>query len=141
MKTKNRKHDEIHRRYTGKNPVILPDTVGIPLPVLERTSLDKETNIFPNLFTAAIGRINPGIAPDDIGRLLKDLTLLLDNDDLGRAFFEKLSDRSGIKLIDFDNFNNNSFHVVTELTCENGDEEFRPDITLLINGMPLILLK
>ncbi|MBY6746789.1 type I restriction endonuclease, partial [Klebsiella pneumoniae] len=51
------------------------------------------------------------------------------------------SDRSGIKLIDFDNFNNNSFHVVTELTCENGDEEFRPDITLLINGMPLIFIE
>ncbi|MCZ5768766.1 type I restriction endonuclease [Escherichia coli] len=76
-----------------------------------------------------------------MGRLLKDLTLLLDNDDLGRAFFEKLSDRSGIKLIDFDNFNNNSFHVVTELTCENDDEEFRPDITLLINGMPLIFIE
>jgi len=40
---------------------------------------------------------------------------LLDNEDLGRAFFEKLSDRSNIKLIDFENFNNNSFHVVTEL--------------------------
>ncbi|EFN5809120.1 type I restriction endonuclease subunit R, partial [Escherichia coli] len=108
---------------------------------LKEQRWDKETNIFPDLFTAAIGRINPGLAPDDIGRLLKDLTLLLDNDDLGRAFFEKLSDRSGIKLIDFDNFNNNSFHVVTELTCENDDEEFRPDITLLINGMPLIFIE
>lgn len=108
---------------------------------LKEQRWDKETNIFPDLFTTAVGRINPGIAPDDIARQLKDLSLLLDNDDLGRAFFEKLSDRSGIKLIDFDNFNNNSFHVATELTCENGDEEFRPDITLLINGMPLIFIE
>jgi len=38
-------------------------------------------------------------------------------------------------------FNNNSFHVVTELTYKNGDDEFRPDITLLINGMPLAFIE
>jgi len=125
-----------------KIPVILHlIRLGYRYLSLKEQHWDKETNIFPDLFTTAVGRINPGIAPDDIGRLLKDLTLHLDNDDLGRAFFEKLSDRSGIKLIDFDNFNNNSFHVVTELTCENGDEEFRPDITLLINGIPLIFIE
>ncbi|HEY2451474.1 MAG TPA: type I restriction endonuclease [Scandinavium sp.] len=108
---------------------------------LKEQSWDKETNIFPDIFASALARINPGTAPDDIGRVFKDTRLLLDNEDLGRAFFEKLSDRSNIKLIDFENFNNNSFHVVTELTCENGDEEFRPDITLLINGMPLVFIE
>jgi type I site-specific restriction-modification system R (restriction) subunit len=39
------------------------------------------------------------------------------------------------------NFENNSFHVVTELTCKNGEDEFRPDITLLINGMPLAFIE
>jgi type I restriction enzyme R subunit len=43
--------------------------------------------------------------------------------------------------IDFNDFNNNSFHVVTELPCKNGDDEFRPDITLLINGMPLVFIE
>lgn len=33
------------------------------------------------------------------------------------------------------------FNVVTELTCKNGDDEFRPDITLLINGMPLCFIE
>ena len=27
------------------------------------------------------------------------------------------------------------------LTCKNGDDEFRPDITLLINGMPLAFIE
>ncbi|GKX42190.1 type I restriction-modification system endonuclease [Pectobacterium carotovorum subsp. carotovorum] len=108
---------------------------------LKTQTWDKETNIFPEIFTTALTRINPGTTTDDIERVFKDTKLLLDNEDLGRAFFEKLSDRSNIKLIDFENFNNNSFHVVTELTCENGDEEFRPDITLLINGMPLIFIE
>ena len=56
---------------------------------------------------------------------------------MGKAFYEKLSDNSGVKLIDFKNFDKNRFDVLTELTYKNGDEEFRPDITLLINGMPL----
>lgn len=73
--------------------------------------------------------------------MLVDVKLLLDNEDLGKAFYERLTARSGIKLIDFTNFDNNSFHVVTELTCKNGDDEFRPDITLLINGLPLVFIE
>ena len=60
---------------------------------------------------------------------------------MGQAFYEMLTATSGTKLIDFKDFNNNSFHVVTELPCKNGDEEFRPDITLLINGMPLAFIE
>lgn len=102
---------------------------------------DEETNIFPDLFTDAISKINPDLPADEIPRLLADVKLLLDNEDLGKAFYERLTERSGIKLIDFENFNNNSFHVVTELTCKNGDDEFRPDITLLINGLPLAFIE
>jgi len=75
-----------------------------------------DTNIFPALFQKAIAKINPDIDEADIGRLLTATKLTLDNDDLGKAFYEKLTDRSGNKLIDFENINNNLFHVVTELT-------------------------
>jgi len=102
---------------------------------------DEETNIFPDLFRTAIARINPDIEVNEIDRLLTDAKLLLDNEDLGKAFYERLTERSGIRLIDFADFDNNSFHVVTELTCKNGDDEFRPDITLLINGMPLAFIE
>ena len=108
---------------------------------LKGQSWDLDTNIFPDVFKGAIGKINPGIEDAEAGRLLEDVKLLLDNEDLGKAFFERLSERSNTKLIDFENFNNNTFHVVTELTCQNGDEEFRPDITLLINGMPLVFIE
>lgn len=108
---------------------------------LKNAVWDEEINIFPDLFRAAIARINLGIESDDIGRLLADVKLLLDNEDLGKAFYEKLTERSGIRLIDFENFSNNSFHVVTELSCKNGDDEFRPDITVLINGMPLVFIE
>lgn len=102
---------------------------------------DLNTNIFPDFFSQAMGAINPDMESDDIARLLDEVKLSLDNEDLGRAFYEKLTASSGAKLIDFENFNNNSFHVVTELTYKNGDEEFRPDIILLINGMPLVFIE
>lgn len=108
---------------------------------LKGQNWDLDTNIFPELFTTAICKINPGIGDAEAGRLLEDVKLLIDNEDLGKAFFERLSERSNTKLIDFANFNNNTFHVVTELTYQNGDEEFRPDITLLINGMPLVFIE
>jgi type I restriction enzyme R subunit len=108
---------------------------------LKNAAWDEETNIFPDLFTNVIAKINPDLAVAEISRLLADIKLLLDNEDLGKAFYERLTEQSGIKLIDFENFNNNSFHVVTELTYKNGDDEFRPDITLLINGLPLAFIE
>jgi type I restriction enzyme R subunit len=108
---------------------------------LKNAIWDEETNIFPPLFRTSMARINPGLDVNDIDRLLTDVKLSLENEDLGKAFYEKLTERSGTRLIDFADFSNNSFHVVTELTCKNGDDEFRPDITLLINGLPLVFIE
>ena len=108
---------------------------------LKTQQWDINTNIFPELFLPAIAKINPYLGQNDVRRLLEEVKLTLDNEDLGKAFYEKLIASSGPKFIDFECFNNNSFHVVTELTYKNGDEEFRPDITLLINGMPLVFIE
>ena len=108
---------------------------------LKGASWDTDTNIFPDIFIESICRINPDMDKADANRFLEEAKLTLDNEDLGEAFFKMLQERSGNKLIDFDNFNNNQFHVVTELTYKNGDDEFRPDITLLINGMPLVFIE
>jgi type I restriction enzyme R subunit len=108
---------------------------------LSKSTHDESTNIFSDLFSESIRRINPDLEESSIKRLLEDISLALDNEDLGEAFYWMLTARSDVKLIDFKNFSNNSFHVVTELTCKNGDDEFRPDITLLINGMPLAFIE
>lgn len=68
-------------------------------------------------------------------------SVLIENEDLDKAFYEKLTDRSGTRLIDFEDFNNNTFNLVTELTYKKDDEEFRPDIILLINGLPLAFIE
>ena len=108
---------------------------------LSKAKWNLDTNIFTDIFEESIQRINPEFDNADAKRLLQDVSLVLDNEDLGEAFYNMLVATSGPKLIDFNNFNNNSFHVVTELTYKNGDEEFRPDITLLINGMPLAFVE
>lgn len=125
-----------------KIPTLLHLTrLGYTYLSLKTAQWDQETNIFPLLFREAISRINPQLEQGEIERLREDTSLLLSNEDLGKAFYEQLTQRSGTRLIDFENFDNNSFHVVTELTCKNGDDEFRPDITLLINGMPLVFIE
>lgn len=97
-------------------------------------------NIFSNIFIPKIAEIN-GIEEQEAKRVLDEIELELSYDDLGKKFYERLTATSGIKLIDFKNFERNAFHVTTELTCKNGDEEFRPDITILINGMPLAFIE
>lgn len=108
---------------------------------LKDNTWDKGTNIFTTIFNQQIKAINPELSHTEIQKVYDDITLSLDNEDLGRAFYNKLIDQSGIRLIDLENFENNSFHVVTELTYQKDEESFRPDIILLINGMPLIFIE
>jgi len=133
-------------KFTEDSRVKIPSTLhltrlGYNYLSLKDAIWDEETNIFTDIFQKSIAKINEDIETDDIKRLLSDVKLSLENEDLGKAFYEMLTARSGIKLIDFENFSNNTFNVVTELTYKNGDDEFRPDIILLINGLPLAFIE
>ena len=111
------------------------------IPRLEQNVRNEENNIFPEIFEQSIAKINPQLSKNEINKLLQEIALKLNYDDLGKDFYKQLTNTSGVKLIDFEDFQNNSFHVTTELTCKHGEEEFRPDITLLINGMPLVFIE
>ncbi|OOY71183.1 type I restriction endonuclease subunit R [Solemya velum gill symbiont] len=106
-----------------------------------KTTWDESTNIFTGIFLQSIKRINPGLNDLAAKQCFDDISLSLENEDLGKAFYQKLTDRSGTRLIDFEDFSNNTFNVVTELTYKKDDEEFRPDIILLINGLPLAFIE
>ena len=103
------------------------------------TDFDPDTNIFHRQFREALARINRcGVDEARERHLVAQLRQSLDADDLGRTFFKLLQTGiEGYRLIDFDDIGNNSFNVVTELTYANGEDNFRPDITFLVNGMPL----
>jgi len=125
-----------------KIPAILHlSRLGYKYVSLSDEQWDPRTNIFTRIFSDSIARINPQLESIDFKRLLDDIALILENEDLGEAFYRRLLNTSDIKLIDFENFENNTFNVVTELPCINGEDEFRPDITVLINGMPLAFIE
>ncbi len=108
---------------------------------LSKATWDIETNIFTSVFFESVQALNPELDHHDIKILYDKLTLSLDNEDLGNKFYELITSETGPKIIDFEDFSKNRLHVVTELPCINGDEEFRPDITLLINGLPLVFIE
>ncbi|MDY7396294.1 DEAD/DEAH box helicase family protein [Aureibaculum sp. 2210JD6-5] len=125
-----------------KLPAILHLTqLGYKYISLKTAKWDIDTNIFTDIFLESVGRINPNLSEPDLNRLYLEVKLSLENEDLGKSFFDMLTQRSGIRLIDFENLGNNSFNVVTELTYKNGEDEFRPDIIALINGMPLVFIE
>lgn len=108
---------------------------------LKNAVWDESTNVFSSIFKENLLRLNKELNQVDADRIYSEVALSLENEDLGKAFYEKLIDQSGIRLIDFENFENNTFNVVTELPYKKDDEEFRPDIILLINGMPLVFIE
>ena len=108
----------------------------------EMVNLHGDTNIFIEQFKAGLSKINDKEFSDtEISAYIAEINIQLDNSDLGKRFHKSLSGDFACKLIDLDNFENNIFNVVTELTYKNEEEEFRPDITLLINGMPLAFIE
>lgn len=125
-----------------KIPSILHLTrLGYKYLSLKNSKWDINTNIFTDIFKSSIEKINETTNDLDSNKVYEEVSLLLDYEDLGKAFYQRIIEKSGTKLIDFENFENNSFHVVTELTYKNSDEEFRPDIILLINGIPLVFIE
>ena len=95
------------------------------------------------MFLRSVQRLNPALSELQARQLLNEITLILDNNDLGREFYNKLSSNSNIKLIDFQDADRNEWHVTTEFTCENQDsgDSFRPDITCFVNGLPLAFIE
>lgn len=104
------------------------------------TVYDPDTNILLEVFKLQFDALNP----DRAGGAMEMLSLIkqeLDNDDLGRSFYNRLISQSPVKLIDFDRPWMNVFHCTGEFTCKNGLDEFRPDVTLFVNGLPLAFLE
>lgn len=125
-----------------KIPAILHLTrLGYTYLSLKGLEWDTSSNIVSSILTQSVSALNPSATSTEINDALGRLDLALDNEDLGKQFYEQITQTSGLKLIDFEDFHRNTFHVVTEFACIKDDEEFRPDITLLINGLPLVFIE
>ena len=104
------------------------------------TVYDDDTNILLEVFKKKFGELNPGHEGEYL-QVLRDIRKELNDDDLGRGFYQRLRSVSPVRLVDFENPKNNDFHFTAEFTCKNGQDEFRPDITLFVNGLPLCFVE
>lgn len=114
---------------------------------LREADVDFNTKIFINRFKPALEKINNReFSFDEIKEILMEINSVIKNNDLGKEFYTWLiNPLDRVKLFDVENWDNNDFAVVDELPFSiiEGTEEgsFRPDINILINGMPLAFLE
>lgn len=121
--------------------------LGYEYQSLKGAVIDFNTKIFVNRFKSAIEKINGReYTNEEIYSLIEEIHSLIKFNDLGKEFYNRLTSvEYDTKLIDFENLENNDFAVVDELPFSvkesTNEGSFRPDINILINGMPLAFLE
>lgn len=111
---------------------------------LNNGQIDFHTKIFKDSFKKAISKINKvQYSDEEIQEITNKIHTVIQNNDLGKEFYSWLIDpKDKPTLIDFEDQSNNIFEVVDELKFGEKDEgHFRPDITVLINGLPIGFLE
>ncbi len=101
---------------------------------------EPDTNILLHVFKEQFAKLNPNCS-GEAEQILRTIRQELDNDDIGRSFYERLTTISPVRLVDFENPKNNTYHFTAEFTCKRDQDEFRPDITLFVNGLPLVFVE
>ena len=114
--------------------------------IAPKTEFDPLTNILTDYFTEAYNKLNPNVENGVAKKLLAKIQSSLMNDDLGRQFYNEILLNTGERIIDLSSpanfYKNNTFQVTTEMTCGDKDSDnYRPDITLFINGLPLAFIE
>jgi len=106
--------------------------------------IDFHTKIFKDSFRTALERINnKSFSNDEIQALINKIHSVISNNDLGKEFYNWLiNPLDKVRLVDFNNRENNIYEVVDELKFGEQEEgHFRPDINILINGIPIAFLE
>ena len=104
---------------------------------------DRRTNILGDSLRAAVSRINgEALREEHALELMDTLAESLNRPDLGERFYRLIRDGwQGWRLIDYGRAENNEFLVIPELSCGQGKSRFRPDLTLMVNGLPLAMIE
>ncbi len=119
--------------------------LGYEYQSLKDADIHTNTRIFLNRFVPAIQRINADkkLTVEQLSDLIDEIHNLIRNNDMGKEFLGRLLDQTAdVKLVDFKHLADNDFAVVDELVFgPESKGSFRPDITLLVNGIPLGFLE
>jgi type I restriction enzyme R subunit len=130
-----------------------PDILTTPDQHGERTPTDA---VIENRVRSALARLNPDVSADALDEAYKkiirsnELDLLYDN----RQFHQLVIDGVDIEtrvdgeartlkvnIFDFTNLDNNEFVAINQYTIMQGDYHRRPDVMLMINGLPVGMIE
>ena len=123
----------------------------------ERDSLN-EVILTKRMFNS-LKKLNPTISDENINKVIRQLQrpeflgsgLLEINEKIYDyivnlqltvdEIIENKKEKITVKLIDFDNINNNDFLVANQFVVKGEQETIRPDLVIFINGMPIAVLE
>lgn len=124
-------------------------------PEVIRSSAAYNDAFLPSVLPECLGRVNPKLPQGAIDEAIRKLSSIDGIDLLSRNeiftdylqsgiavnFFDGRGMRSDVvRLVDFDNPSNNSFHVVNQWTFVEHDEK-RADVIAFVNGLPLVVFE
>jgi type I restriction enzyme R subunit len=120
----------------------------------ERTSL-KEVVLEKTLLNS-LRRINEWISEENLSKVIRDLTrtqytnlleanqknweLLIQYISVSQDLGSGLRSQT-VKIIDFENIDNNDFHCVNQFKVSGPTQNIIPDIILFVNGLPLAVIE
>lgn len=123
----------------------------------ERDSLNEV--ILTKRMFSSLKKLNPTISDENINKIIRQLQrpeflgsgLLEINEKIYDyivnlqltvdEIIENKKEKITVKLIDFDNINNNDFLVANQFVVKGEQETIKPDIVIFINGMPIAVLE
>ncbi len=117
----------------------------------------KTECILPCVLEESLCRINPEIPAEKLTSVINDLTSDFSDSDLVSKNYELYNkirnyikipvlkngkeDFAFVKLIDFDNPENNTFTAVSQMWIKGRYNWRRPDIIVFVNGLPLVFIE
>lgn len=125
-------------------------------PDVPRSSDAYDDAFLPDVIEPALRKINPGLVRQAIIEALKKLesieggTLVKKNkafmdmlqNGVEVRYFDGKEERNDIVyLVDYDNPDNNEFHVVNQWTYVEKGTNKRPDVIVFVNGLPLVVFE
>ena len=107
--------------------------------------LDYDTGIHKKRLKSGLKKINENFDENDVSSIISEISRTIKKDESGKEFYDWLTNPGDkVKLIDFENIEKNDFTITCELRFyekTNTYNYFRPDITTMINGIPLSFLE
>ena len=117
----------------------------------------KRECVLPDVMLHSLKRINPTIPEDKIKEIVKNLRQDFTGTDIVDTNYKiyrqirnnikitvrrnRKEDFDFVKLIDFENPENNTFTIVSQMWIQGKVYYRRPDILIFVNGMPLVFIE